>query len=130
MPVAGNPKAAFEISPLSSVDVPAESRPTLVCRFLAMRQTNEYRDALNAIDAIEDPKAKYKRLIELLELFVREWRNLTKPDGTPIGSLFDLDEALTDAEIVEIALRIPGRQREGYYEYVATLTTPAEKAEK
>jgi hypothetical protein len=100
MPVALDPNQRIDIWLDSDKDKPAETRPTFVTRFLTVRETLVYEQALKDAGAEKNNQAARDKLIGGLSMVLVSWRNMTDRDGNPIAfNLAEVDALLTVSEL-------------------------------
>ena len=109
MPISADPKATFDFVLKSDADKPAESRPAFQFRFMTRRELSRFeRLRAEAFDTKDDAET-FAKLSEAILISIVGWRNINDAEGKPIPFTRETwDEPLTDREIWEMAINVPG----------------------
>lgn len=92
MPLATNPNKTLPVWLESDADVPMETRPVFLCRFLTRFEIHAVADELDAIPQLTDMAEAHKRINALLAKGIVGWRNMTEPgEGGPVPIGFGAD---------------------------------------
>lgn len=117
--------ATFDLTNPADDQLPAESRPALVCRFLSAAGHKQL------IQSLDNAGADVDALSAVYGSAVVGWRNFTKADGTPAPAEFTpaaLAECLTSGEMYALAQSIPVAMFRAELERLRKPAEPAAKA--
>lgn len=121
MPLASDPNARTRFTLKTDSDKPEAQRATFELRYRSSRVTTEYMALVKKYDAERDHAARRGHAIEAIKLYVIDWQNVRREDGTPLPfNVDDIGEGLVDEEIEEVltqiitAVKIGAMERRGF----------------
>lgn len=80
MPLATNPNKTVPIWLDGDADIPMETRPVFLCRFLTRFEIDSIFEELQEIPTLTDASEMHARSDAILNRGIRGWRNMTEPD--------------------------------------------------
>lgn len=95
MPLATNPNKTVPIWLAGDADIPIETRPVFLCRFLTRFEIDSIFEELQEIPSLKDAGEMHARSDAVLNRGIRGWRNMTEPDpvtGNPVSIDFGTDK--------------------------------------